>query len=154
MRSYRERDYERAKIYYLNALALDTPISGWIAVLKALSINCYKNKEYLMAARVLKYVERLGMVLNEHVYDLQSERCMIRKAWNKMGCANCGANLSRSITKNRLKACCGCMKVGYCNRKCQKIDWKKRHRFDCDKSWSRYMPISTVCDKIIDALDC
>ena len=33
--------------------------------------------------------------------------------------------------RKRLKICENCKSMYYCSRKCQKIDWKKRHRFHC-----------------------
>ena len=71
------------------------------------------------------------------VAKLQSERRRLRKLWSKLRCNNCGSNKCNNETSKVLKACIGCMKVGYCSKKCQKIDWNKRHRFTCDRSWNR-----------------
>ena len=71
------------------------------------------------------------------VAKTQSGRRKLRQLWSKSGCNNRESNKCKNKTSKVLKACSGCMKVGYCSKKCQKIDWNKRHRFKCDRSWNR-----------------
>ena len=57
--SWRKKNYETAKMYYLNALRCE---GGWfskIGCLTALSVNCNKNKEFLMASRIYKLVHTM-----------------------------------------------------------------------------------------------
>ncbi len=36
-------------------------------------------------------------------------------------------------TTKSLKLCSGCQTVYFCSKKCQKINWKKKHRYSCTK---------------------
>eukprot|EP00121_Abeoforma_whisleri_P016259 Awhi_evm2s14925 len=40
-------------------------------------------------------------------------------------CSSCG------IVSNSLSVCNGCKAVKYCNKKCQRADWKAGHKVDC-----------------------
>ena len=57
--SHRKRNYETAKMYYLNALRCKVSWYSKIGCLTALSLNCSKNKEYLMASRIMKEAQTL-----------------------------------------------------------------------------------------------
>eukprot|EP00483_Globobulimina_turgida_P008843 UN08861 len=46
------------------------------------------------------------------------------------------SNLNCNAMDCKLKACCGCFKMVYCCRNCQKVDWKKQHKYKCSKSWT------------------
>ena len=56
--------------------------------------------------------------------------------WWGLECKYCGYSSASSGGQTKPKACSGCMKVVYCSRKCQKKDWKRKHRRRCDMSWA------------------
>lgn len=51
-------------------------------------------------------------------------------------CASCGARVLDPGASDEafINRCAGCRKVVYCNARCQKRDWKLRHRFECAKA--------------------
>ncbi|RYE17877.1 MAG: zinc finger MYND domain-containing protein [Sphingobacteriaceae bacterium] len=43
----------------------------------------------------------------------------------KYQCLVCG------LTEDKMPSCARCHAVAYCSRSCQKIDWKSRHKYEC-----------------------
>lgn len=62
----------------------------------------------------------------EHREKLES----LERAIEELQCDRCGA---RNSSERCLYPCSGCLKVWYCSKRCQKIQWKKLHRERCDK---------------------
>lgn len=49
-------------------------------------------------------------------------------------CASCGRRVGDSVHADGaryVERCAGCKKLLYCNDKCQKLDWRERHRSEC-----------------------
>eukprot|EP01084_Bolivina_argentea_P115201 204907_1 len=113
-----------------------------ILALKNLVINCYKNKEYLVGLKVLKYLLKLcvlnGEVIKSYalIYQKYSNyKQKLKYRWNQMRCVVCGES---EATKMKMKCCMGCMQLVYCSKSCQKIHWNNQHRQNCHKSWQNH----------------
>ena len=64
---------------------------------------------------------------------LKAEKGIISRLCKKVKlCANCGRFKTKK-NKIKMKICEGCVLVYYCSRKCQKYDWKEKHRIQCEK---------------------
>jgi len=124
--------FDHAKYHYFASMEHNTEISEarW-----HLAKLMKKLKEYKMALHHLKK----GIAMNSGllVYDRSDVflHKLRKKAFN-LKCANCGrCNRPRSDKEKRLFICKGCGKYYFCNKKCQKIYWKKVHRNECDRSY-------------------
>ena len=102
-----------------------------VVSLKALSINCYLNAQYLIGKITLKCVYKLcaGYLLPSFVETKYfKQRKKFKAKLKTLKCSNCNK------VDNKLKACKGCMRMMYCSVLCQKIHWKHAHRKKCDRS--------------------
>eukprot|EP01084_Bolivina_argentea_P125708 222683_1 len=127
-----EKDYEESCKHYVLVICNTESLYMRALALKHVIFICYKNKEYFIGIKLLTYVYSLchGFILPTFVNQCRRHIRIFKKAIKKICCKYCG-------NKNALKACIGCMKAVYCSRKCQKIDWKKRHNQICTKKWSK-----------------
>ena len=46
-------------------------------------------------------------------------------------CCNEGCSQKKHVSSDKLLQCSACKMVGYCSKKCQKEDWKARHKWQC-----------------------
>eukprot|EP01083_Nonionella_stella_P152075 486984_1 len=97
--------------------------------------RCVNKEEVFIACKLLRCSFKLcsGYIVDETMKEEeQMERIgELSEIWWETECGYCDA-----IAENhKHKACTGCMKVVYCSRKCQKMDWNEYHRNECDKSW-------------------
>eukprot|EP01084_Bolivina_argentea_P129536 228760_1 len=103
--------------------------------LNILSVACSICKEFFIALRMKRCVYKLSNGYIEH--DVLTTDHMLKQIsyleglWWNAKCNSC--RLKGSDKKH--KACTGCMKVVYCSRRCQKLDWNTQHRNECDRSW-------------------
>merc|ERR1711971_145770 len=115
-----------------------------MGALIGLSRNCYQCKEFLIGYKVLRCAYKLanGYIFPSfvNVNYLKKQR-KYRRKYERMRCRHCDKHMVD------LKCCSLCMKVVYCSKKCQKIDWKQEHRKECDKSWQQTYPL--LRDEII-----
>ena len=109
--------------------------------LRYMSEACAKMGQFVIALRLLSVAYKL-CTMNELVICPSfvnkiywRKRKRIKKELNRMFCSHCGR-------KGKLKCCTGCMTAVYCSKRCQKRDWKKSHRKNCDNAmWSKYYPM-------------
>merc|ERR1712228_607669 len=75
-----------------------------------------------------------------------NRRKMTIEKIKSLECAHCfKTNIDRAC-----RACTGCMKAVYCSKKCQKIDWKMKHRKECNRIWNaRDFPIYHLLKSLI-----
>eukprot|EP01084_Bolivina_argentea_P252405 423651_1 len=107
-----------------------------VIALRCLSDEAYKNGEYAISMKILRtcYFLCKGYLLPSFVnHKYPKQRRKIKKRIQTLRCSNC--NVMNRKNKPH-KACMGCMKSVYCSRKCQKIWWKKQHRFECERHWN------------------
>ncbi len=142
------KQYEIAKTVYIHSILryrLDFERNrfeqcGIIISLFGLSENCYFNKEYLIGTKILKVAFKLGnqfVLINfvNKIYAKQRKK-FIRRLKN-IKCGYCG----RLATK----ACTGCMKIYYCSKHCQKMDWKNSHYANCVLKNDLFNILYTCC---------
>eukprot|EP01084_Bolivina_argentea_P116708 207312_1 len=107
--------------------------------LNTLGLACGACKEYFIALKMFRCSYKLsqGYIIDEQTPEEEVLKCILdlRQTWWDMKCNFCGIRASKSKGYEKHKACIGCMKVVYCSRECQKIDWNTKHRIECDKSW-------------------
>ena len=97
----------------------------------------YSAREFFIALKLMRCASKLASGnIDTPTLDIMSEEIpRLNHIWWHQRCNYCKR---RSIRKNgdgKQKACTGCMKVTYCSRRCQKLDWTTQHRFKCDRSW-------------------
>eukprot|EP01084_Bolivina_argentea_P307498 531513_1 len=120
-------------LYYLSILhSSELPISySTIASYFNLSICLYKSKQYQLSLNVFK---RLYKFSNQAEMANKTKR-KIKKVKKKMR-QDAKCNMCQNKQLNlKLKSCKGCLLVFYCSAKCQKKDWKKSHRYNCNRLW-------------------
>eukprot|EP01084_Bolivina_argentea_P046031 84748_1 len=63
-----------------------------------------------------------------------------KKQYKRIKCGYCGKHeyLKSGKQVDKLKVCKGCYVVYYCNKKCQKLHWKKSHNIKCGKIWMQW----------------
>ena len=72
-------------------------------------------------------VEYSMMYDSRHLFDFEKYQIVFRNIAMIRQCNN-----QQCMRKDRiLLKCKRCLKAFYCNRKCQKIDWKQRHKKEC-----------------------
>eukprot|EP01084_Bolivina_argentea_P063161 115363_1 len=85
--------------------------------------NCLDDEEYRIVS------ENVNLILEHHrKRSLQCHFC------HKYGL--------------HMKLCKGCKVIYFCSRRCQKLDWKRRHRLNCTairKLWWRKMEACQIC---------
>eukprot|EP01084_Bolivina_argentea_P037858 70002_1 len=129
-----DKNYCKAIKYFGASSCCALGLYEKVLSLKELSQSCYLNRQYLIGFKVLKYAYKLSnkyilpsfVTRGYWIWTQKFKRCI---AMMTCGNGKCKDNLE-SI--GILQACCGCMRVAYCSRKCQKIDWKIKHKYQCD----------------------
>merc|ERR1712228_571885 len=131
------KNHDLANEYLIISISIVSSYSVCSAYYKAaalivLSKNCYLNKQYHIGLKVLKSAYKIakGRMMPSFVNDeYDKKKKGFEKKMASMKCSYCGKECKR------LKACKGCMKMTYCSVLCQKYDWNKKHRFNCDGYW-------------------
>merc|ERR1712228_187897 len=97
---------------------------------------------YFIALRMFRCSYKLALGFIEIDEGLVLEEIdLLKGIWWNAKCNYC----QRSALYSKYKACTGCMKVVYCSRMCQKLDWNTEHRSECDRSWnSVYSALKTA----------
>eukprot|EP01084_Bolivina_argentea_P108025 193079_1 len=95
----------------------------------------YNHNLFQVSLKFLKKSMHMGkdLILIKNNCKKLIMKCSMK--WKTMKCSNCG------IKKQRPKCCKGCCEVFYCNKSCQKIDWKNKHRNQCTKQWLKYIQL-------------
>eukprot|EP01084_Bolivina_argentea_P154643 269536_1 len=99
-----------------------------------LGLNAYKSHKFQIAFRFIK--KAIGMTQDLDVIGNSSElleKCRI--GWMQRLCGYCKRTYSDMNRKN--KCCKGCGLVFYCSKQCNKLNWKNKHKYECDKKWLR-----------------
>eukprot|EP01084_Bolivina_argentea_P116709 207315_1 len=116
--------------------------------LNILGISCAACQEIFIALKMFKCSYKLSngyiedeCFTEEKVLKLIEE--VEEKWWNKK-CNYCGMRADKNGYKKH-RACTGCMKLAYCSRECQKLDWNEEHRQQCDKSWNSLYGALRMC---------
>ena len=103
----------------------------------------------MIGVKILKCLYKLcnGYILpsfvNKQYFKLRKK---FKKKQSKLLCSYCKRK------NKKLKSCIGCMKVFYCNKKCQKLHWKMFHRNKCDDEWKQIYPM--LQETILDRMNC
>eukprot|EP01084_Bolivina_argentea_P295413 508592_1 len=130
------------KVYLVAAACMTNNIIKRVSYLCLLSLNCYSNKEYMMGWRLIHISFYLsnGYFINDKLKIVYKQKDIMRKKISEMKCSFC-----KQKPPNKCKVCIGCMKKMYCNKKCQKKHWNKRHRLKCNKTWCNlYFALKTT----------
>eukprot|EP01084_Bolivina_argentea_P232031 391164_1 len=133
-----DKDYYKAIKYFGGSCCCAIGLYERVLSLEGLSQSCYMTKQYLIGFKVLKYAYKLS---NNYILpSFATTRYWIWKQKFKqhigaMKCGNIKCRFDLELV-GRLRACCGCMNIAYCCRRCQKIDWKQKHNYLCDRSWN------------------
>ncbi len=124
-------DDVRTQTYYVSVLGNDDDSVKGFALMPTLAALRAKYRRHNKAAVCDVDV---GATNKPHV-DL-----------DKLLCAACGRCLATDSQRARRRPddgeraqlyvyrCSGCGRVMYCNEKCQRVDWKARHRTECEKA--------------------
>ena len=100
-------------------------------------IQYYRLYECYLAVglyrRASRYLERSRKSARGHIpsikKDMEGKRVALDSLLNSLVCGKCGQHIYR------LYPCSGCLKVWYCSRRCQKIQWNQEHRKNCSKNF-------------------
>eukprot|EP01084_Bolivina_argentea_P316078 547804_1 len=126
---YKYRKYLDAKKAFIKAIIFADSFVIMALSLQYLSKLCKHFGEYGIGLRCLKRAYKLCCV-EKDISILPSfvqtsypkkQRSFMNKL-NKIKCGYCA--IKNGI---ELRSCTGCMKVMYCNKRCQKMHWKSRH---------------------------
>eukprot|EP01084_Bolivina_argentea_P223102 377530_1 len=124
--SWTDKKYSISKDAFISAIYYSCSFAIMSLSLQYLSKICKYFGEYEIGLKCLKFAYKL-CIIDSKTYILPSfaqrdygkrKRLFIKKL-NRMKCEYCGKK-----NWNQLRSCTGCMKVMYCNRKCQKKHWK------------------------------
>lgn len=90
--------------------------------------------------RASKYLERAQQSARGQIpsikKDIESKRAVLDSLMGHLQCANCGRRIkNETSSKYRIWPCSGCLKVWYCSKRCQKIQWNEWHREHCSRSY-------------------
>eukprot|EP01084_Bolivina_argentea_P247638 414279_1 len=91
----------------------------------------FKEKEYLLCKKYMNMSWKRNKQIECICMQYPRLKPILKKIIATLNCRYC----HRKNVKVKLKACKGCHAVFYCNKKCQKKDWRKRHRKNCSKFW-------------------
>eukprot|EP01084_Bolivina_argentea_P187080 322320_1 len=155
-----EHNIAKAVIYYSIAAFSTTDMYLRIISLISLSDVCQMKSDMqcLIALKTLKIAFKLSTDANimpvfvNTKYKMRKRK--LKRVRGRLKCNYCGIGY---ISK-RLRSCKGCMKAHYCSVLCQKLDWKKLHKKNCDGSWRTTYPALIVIasfdmDKLIKKYD-
>eukprot|EP01084_Bolivina_argentea_P021177 39329_1 len=126
-------DFDKAEMYYTKAVCDGSYLCDKVRSLRSLSYCCYVNEQYCFGYKILKCAHKLsiGFMFPSFVKTVYFEkRKLFKMQINQLKCSNCG------LKKSKMRVCCGCMKVVYCNRTCQKRGWNSNHREKCINVWN------------------
>ena len=108
--------------------------------LRNLSEFCEQNGEYHLPLKALKNARRICFMKNgEHIAPsfVKSECSKMKRILEAkikgMRCGYCAR-----IGNSDLLPCTGCMKLAYCDKRCQKKHWNREHRDSCARTWRAY----------------
>eukprot|EP01084_Bolivina_argentea_P193230 331545_1 len=96
-----------------------------------LGLNALECHQYHFAVKLMKSTRKMTKDIVEITDNYLN---VIKECRNKMKeelCVNCKKKCGY------LKSCKGCMEAFYCSKRCQKINWKYKHRNVCNKLWLR-----------------
>ena len=115
--------------------------------LRSLSEFCELNGEYHLALKALKNARKICFMKNgEHIAPSFVKReCteMKRNLEAKMKGMRCG--YCARIGNSDLRPCTGCMKLAYCDKRCQKKHWNREHQDSCARTWRVYYQNPQSC---------
>ena len=124
--------------------------------LRLLSEACELNAEYGMALKALKKALRICFMRNgQHITptfvkkECRERRNVLEAKMKNMRCGYCARTQS-----SKLRSCTGCMKIMYCDKRCQKKHWNVEHHGLCDRTWSvhkRYQELSAGLRSVFGA---
>eukprot|EP01084_Bolivina_argentea_P183862 317205_1 len=149
-RSKVTREYDISKEQYIMAITSKAiqsmqKMSLIVRVLAmiGLSLNCRKLGEYAIGKKLLYAAKQItdGYFLNYFIKnDYGRYRAKLMKRLKTKKCEYCGT----VYLNKRLRCCSHCMKVMYCNKKCQKYHWNQ-HKTECNGSWKEFYPALKQC---------
>eukprot|EP01084_Bolivina_argentea_P088649 160043_1 len=140
-----DREHDTANCYLVIAICSEQDLYQRILSLKALMFNCYLNEQYLIGIKILKYIFKIcaGYILSSFVKrDYFKQKKKFKTKIAAMKCSNCNRE------KVKLRACSGCMKMAYCSAFCQKRNWNRTHRNQCNKTRLYWMLKTVIFDNM------
>jgi hypothetical protein len=96
--------------------------------------DCDKHSPLSMVMRPMDHMLAFNPVV-QMIKDATVKQGRKEKTEESSRCRHCGK--SGNVT---LSDCARCKKVAYCNKECQTIDWKERHKQECEE-WTKRVTI-------------
>eukprot|EP01084_Bolivina_argentea_P290550 499094_1 len=95
--------------------------------------NALKMRKYQIAFKFLK--KSRNMTQDLEIINTNCKRLLqkCRKYWIQQICGYCGKKCEEISRRNR--SCKGCGVVFYCSKRCSKLNWKAKHKYECDRTW-------------------
>ena len=101
------------------------------------SDKCVIHHEHFIALKMIRCATKLaaGFIKIDDIKSLIKRKKKLSVIWWTHECNYCQKKSVKANGDRKHKACSGCMKVAYCSRMCQKLDWNAKHRNECNRSW-------------------
>eukprot|EP01084_Bolivina_argentea_P158054 275363_1 len=105
-----------------------------------------RKQQYLLYCMQMRKKARMCDISDRHIFqciNYVKNQTFYRVLKNLVTCKQC--NYFKCKAKDqKLATCSQCKSVYYCNRKHQKIDWKIKHRFECQHKLQRDINFSLM----------
>lgn len=122
----REEQSTYRKRFYVTILGSDEKIYGFALLA---SLNVLRNK---YRRTVLKQPEDMGNSSDEE--DVPGKSVQMLNENDVLLCAACGKRVGETVSDDGglyVERCTGCRRLLYCGERCQKLDWRERHKQEC-----------------------
>ena len=128
-----------AKAFLVEAMFATSSITTLFLSSKYLSKACKACGEYGMSLKALSLAYKTCHHEDDSLLKYKKKARSLRRKLVSMRCRHCGIPHRASISL-KFRWCTGCMKVVYCSKRCQKLDWNSTHRMNCNKDWADLYP--------------